>query len=78
MNKFDVEDNYKKWWKGKYIRPVGQTCEFTKCVDLKFIAPPSGIYGVVDFINEDGSTWVFGGISNGFRPTKKDIEVKKD
>jgi hypothetical protein len=61
----DVEDNYRRWWKGKYLKD-GRRIE-----DVKFHSSPSGVYGVAEFILEDGSKEHVMQGSRQFKPTKK-------
>ena len=71
----DIEDTYREWWVGKKCRLMGQDCEFRLVTDVKFTAPPSGIYGVTEFIFENGSKCFVGGVDS-FRARKKDVDVE--
>jgi len=65
----NIEDTYKKWWLNKYLK------DGKRIIDLKFIAPPSGIYGVVVLYLSDGSDYNVSTPAKAFRPRKKDLEV---
>uniref|UniRef100_A0A6H1ZXT8 Uncharacterized protein n=1 Tax=viral metagenome TaxID=1070528 RepID=A0A6H1ZXT8_9ZZZZ len=74
--KQDMQYTYEKWWLHKLCRLSGRGGEFERVVKVEFHAPPSGVYGEVRLHTEDGSFFVYHGLS--FRPRKKDIEVKQE
>lgn len=76
-NKYDMEDNYRRWWRRKYIRVAGTDQKFKLCVSVKYHAPPSGIYGTAVLTFSDGSTLNLPRGHSAFRPTKKEIEVRE-
>lgn len=76
MNKVEIEERYKKWWKGKYCRIAGQEGEFELIGDVKYYSSPSGVYGIVELIFANGGTANI--TSQKFRPSKKDVEVKEE
>jgi hypothetical protein len=76
MNRVEIEERYKKWWKGKHCRIAGQGGDFELVVDVKYYASPSGVYGTVELIFANGGTAHPGACR--FRAAKKDVEVKEE
>ena len=74
MDRYTIEQTYRKWWWGKKVRRVNTDNEFKRVVDIAFIAPPSGVYGCTWLIFDDGSKMHVEDPYQ-FRARKKDIEV---
>ena len=74
MNKYDIQDRYRKWWVGKKCRPVGYMGEFKRVKDVIFISSFSGVYGVGKLVFEDGTTSLIM-CGEVYKPRKMDVEV---
>jgi hypothetical protein len=80
-----MQRTYEKWWLNKYVKQLFDDRPPRKVVGIRFIAPPSGIYGDVWLTFEDGkeepvSTHYTGHCVWGsvFRPRKKDLIVAEN
>lgn len=74
MNKYDIQDRYRKWWVGKKCRPVGYMGEFKRVKDVIFYSSFSGVYGTGKLVFEDGTeSMIFCG--EAYKPRKRDVEV---
>ena len=74
MNKYDIQDRYRRWWVGKKCRPVGYTCEFKRVKDVVFHSSFSGVYGTGELIYEDGTKAIIFCLE-AYKPRKMDVEV---
>lgn len=74
-------DAYKRWWVGERCRLRGSDKPFRVVTDVKWVGPPSGVYGNAYLVYSDGTTEnvrtpIRGfGKPDYFRPRKKDVEV---
>lgn len=71
-----IEETYKKWWEGKYCKFPGQDGDFKLVTEVTFLGPPSGVYGIVEFWYEDGSSTFVPFPDNVFKPRKTDVIVR--
>lgn len=74
------ELRYRKWWEGKrcMIKSNSVSLKFKRVVEVEFVAPPSGIYGVVIFYYSDGEReYVTPQDRKAFKPRKFDVLIEK-
>ena len=77
MNKYHIQDRYRKWWVGKKCRPTGDMREFKRVKDVIFHSSFSGVYGRGELIYEDGTTGLIT-CGEAFKPRKGDVEVLEE
>lgn len=77
MTDWDELKKYERWWLGKKARFYGSDGPFHKVTKIKFLGPPSGVYGtvIVYFNNDEDGIPVPNGRS--FKPQKWRLEIQK-
>ena len=70
----EVQEAYRRWWLGKRCR-VYTDREFKRVTDVIWYGPPSGVYGFVKLVYDDGTVEIVSPGRDVFRPRKSDVEV---
>lgn len=69
-----MKPNYEDWWTGKRCLVVGRMKEFKLVKEVRWVGPPSRVYGIVVLIFDDGTTENVAP-SGAFKPRKSDVVV---
>lgn len=64
-----VQRTYEKWWLWKYLE------DGRMITDVKFIGPPSGVYGIVVLTLDDDTEMHAPQYPYDYRPRKKNLKV---
>ncbi len=65
--------DYEGWWLNRRCRRAGSTDPFKLVKNVKWVGPPSRVYGIVVLTFADGTEET---ISAEYRPRKSDVDVE--
>lgn len=75
MSRAEIEARYRKWWCLKRVRQAGSASRFKLCIGLRWVGPPSGVYGVVVLKFKGGTESTVSTPTGVYKPRKSDIEI---